>query len=325
MHLAKYDGEQHVATPDLIYEIASVCSELVIDPAKEGPQEGYGREVLAPEIADLLARKGSHLFVLEHKDRVVGFFIFLTDRNDFPDEAKKTCLLYEEKVGKLPSNVGFLSMVGILPEFRHAENEKGVFPYPFMASAAAQSAYNGHIAFLLGEVRVGANANLAHIKHEAVGLHSTGLTILHGSNEYEILTLSPSSVDFYASQAVLREAEEWHGMGANDYFPSYKTILEQLEHRDPDSVREGEICALNGDFGDVRSYLDEHLARFADVKIFRFHEGVAVKAVHGSSKYTLVQLIPNQDMWTCDFMGDRHEIHTFREAVQKMKEKIVEG
>ncbi len=320
VHLAEYDREQHTITPELIEEIASVCSELVIDPARGGPQEGFGRNVMAPEIEDLLHRKGSLLFVLEHEERIVGFFIYLTDRAHFPPEAEKTCLLYEKEKGKLPANVGFLSMVGILKDFRHAENEAGIYPYPFMASAAAQSAYNHRIAFLLGEVRVGANANLAHIKHEAVGLYSTGLRVLHGSNEYEILTLNPSSVDFYASPAVLEEAAEWHGMGTNDQFPSYRAVLEQLDRRTA-PIEAGEFCAPNGDTEDMKRYLKEQLPQYGKVKIRCFHEGLAVQGVFGASKCTIRQLIPNQDMWTCDLAGDRHEIHSFIQAVDLMKQE----
>ncbi len=322
IHVREYDGSLHRPSSELVEEISRLCSRLTIDTTRAIPQEGFGRAVPAAEIEDALRRPGARLMVLQSGGELAGFYIILTERRSFPPSMARMVEAYEQRHGALPERTGLLDIVGIAPGARIALHRQGLNAYGLLSGAMAESAQSLDLECMVGEVRVGANANLARKRHLEMGVGPTGIVSRHDGNEYELLKLTPAAVALMVHERLADEAGAWEGIHLRPTLPSLKQIAEQRAYRDPAGVAPGELCVPNGDRSALAEFLDRELPRGAAANVYQCADGLVVQVDRAGMLLTIRQVIANQDMWTCDFADGGYHLSPFADALKRAKHRM---
>ncbi len=168
--------------------LVEINRTLTIDTEKQEPQSGFGRVLERAELEKALRAEGARLFLLEFEGQVAGYYILHTSLESVSTQVS-LALKSLKCLGANPSRCGWADIVGILPEARkYIESScKGIKAYDLLDAAVVQSARAHGLEILFGEVREGAQGNLAKSSHLRCGWQETGIIYQGKLYPYQIL------------------------------------------------------------------------------------------------------------------------------------------
>ncbi len=304
----------HSPIPEhIINGVIKLSEELCIDVEDSRPQKGLLRPLTFSEISAILSTSGGRLFVLRSDNELKGYALVQLNASEL-EEAKRI-FVGSSKIAD-EGNYGWVDSIGVTLGASLKMHRMNVDSYEHFSALIAQSMYQHGLTHIFGEVRVGnLSPNASRKSHLRKGLTSTGIIRNCGNYQYELLYAQTTHFTSALPEATKEQvATPVTGMTAK--LPDKDVILSQWEHRNRSTLRPNEICMLNGDANEVSGvifcYMLSHkLPSSVRLNVLSCSDGLVLQLCDGCIHYTMRQLFPNQDIWTCDNQDDSHRTGSF--------------
>lgn len=262
-----FDSDCFTTPPDVMARLSQLGRQLAIDPDRACPQEGFAYPVGEEYFKSCLSHKGSSLTVLKLGNEISGFVVLLTDRKDLPENAK---FALERLGANCRGSVGWVEIIGKAPELdsAHCQDENGVSPSHMLLAVAKSLASHKGIDTLLGEVRVGKQANTAMEKHLALGWQRTGIIRQGELHPYEIMLLDLKDVPLFVPETV---AHDCGYLEDNDSsLPEFEDVISHSKIKTALTIKQ----RLAGAISEVDEILDKINCQEMEVQVWETMEGV---------------------------------------------------
>lgn len=287
----------------LIDTLKEIDSSLLIDPTLGKPQEGFGRTMTDEEAERLLRSVGSRVFLLQSKQEIVGYFMFLPEPTEdllpikgLPEMLKDGEFLAAESEG----GIGFARSVAVKKEHRFRFARAGTNACDLLDDVMAHTALLEGCDTLVATVRVGPNANASVKSHERHGWRRTGITV---EGQLEILVrdiargqaepIETSAHEVSLELEAMPKSERWRA-----------TQFGQQQ------VLDAEVISDLWVEGRARAVAEQLRGREPEVRLSHHDGKLEVAFDFGVRSITMSQLRPTFDLWQLsinDFHGTLEE------------------
>lgn len=163
--------------------------DLSTPEAAKEPKPGLTDRRAAEDLLDLLETPGLRLLTLEQDGRVLGFYMFFVEEENFHHQAAKTvdalCVRREEQGREMPAGrLGYGAMVGLVTEARDAARRTGRNAMDMLHEAGVEVAAADGIAHMLGTIRTDPAPNVASfVAHEQRSWVTTSAATTHSIHD----------------------------------------------------------------------------------------------------------------------------------------------
>lgn len=188
LKIIEYDAALSGVPPRVVEEVHDVEKQLVIDPQKVGPQEGFAYAISPADLDRKLCAPGARLFVMNYNNEPAGFYIAHGDPQYlFADSSR---IISDVKTSlNIPENtrVGWVEVVGIKRSSRLAMARDGIAAYAELDAAVFETLSNEQLSCVCALVR---KDNLAISSHLRLNWKDAGLELGMNGHVYKVLSRS---------------------------------------------------------------------------------------------------------------------------------------
>ncbi|MCB9030013.1 MAG: hypothetical protein H6619_03100 [Deltaproteobacteria bacterium] len=300
--------------------VEEICSDLVIDLDSICPQEGFGREVSAHELADGLANPGDRLFVPRLNSKPIGIYQMNVGPDAIPTRVKEALRLAKADPSILAESSGWGAIVGLSKSGREELRRHGVSGYSLLTATVLESARGQGLYRLLGEVRVGAQANTAREKHLAAGWETTGVIYEHSGHPYEILILSA----YHNVRERVAEIELAEGAlpALTPYWPGRVQRVAGMtsEHLAANARDVNELQISLESYAEEIALIRAKFEKHGPIEIYVTNGRISILVKDNDRAVSFKQKIPGHDLWKIeapdhDDRGLSNRMRALRELV----------
>jgi hypothetical protein len=155
--------------------VAAFCLKRTIDGSLQMPQKGLEFEVTPEMLRSMTDHDSTVLWLLRKEGRPVAVFVLYLDGEPLSEGGRQIVGEWSDKSGIPLERIGYGELVVTDPDFSRDAKGSGAHLYREVMTPVLESARLFGLTHLVGEVRVGTQANLAMIDHHAIGWCETGL------------------------------------------------------------------------------------------------------------------------------------------------------